>query len=214
MNHATFRITPLRPILQQIKKFLELTQEIVVVDFHRFPYPLDFGEDLHAELINMIHEELGEFALAKNEKLDFASLWNSNKRLIIAYNTIQAGKSTNVFLTFWKTGFSERPWLWDGITQFWANTVCVAHLKSYLLDKLTRDSERSRLWALMAELTPQIDDILRLKNNLRKLADDVNRELTKWFRDEWDSFSYNIVATDYFLGNDLINVAIEEVRSL
>lgn len=73
-------------------------------------------------------------------------------------------------------------------------------------------SGRTRLWALMAELTPQFSDIFLLKNNLRKLADDVNRELTKWFRDEWESFSYNIVATDYFLGNDLINVAIEEIR--
>lgn len=73
-------------------------------------------------------------------------------------------------------------------------------------------SGRTRLWALMAELTPQVSDIFLLKNNLRKLADDVNRELTKWFRDEWEGFSYNIVATDYFLGNDLINVAIEEIR--
>lgn len=74
------------------------------------------------------------------------------------------------------------------------------------------NSGRTRLWALMAELTPQVSDIILLKNNLRKLADDVNRELTKWFRDEWEGFSYNIVATDYFLGNDLINVAIEEIR--
>lgn len=64
----------------------------------------------------------------------------------------------------------------------------------------------------MAELTPQVSDIFLLKNNLRKLADDVNRELTKWFRDEWDRFTVNIVATDYFLGNDLINVAIEEIK--
>lgn len=68
-------------------------------------------------------------------------------------------------------------------------------------------------WALMAELTPQAMDILLLTNNLRKLADDVNRELTKWFRDEWGMLKINIVATDFFLGNDLINVAIDEIRS-
>lgn len=66
-------------------------------------------------------------------------------------------------------------------------------------------------WALMAELTPQPIDILLMTNNLRKLADDVNRELTKWFRDEWYQLPVNIVATDFFVGNDLINVAIEDI---
>lgn len=64
------------------------------------------------------------------------------------------------------------------------------------------------MFALMAELTPQPIDLFFRTNNLRKLANDVNRKLTMWFRDEW-SREVNIVATDYFLGNDVINVAIE-----
>lgn len=60
----------------------------------------------------------------------------------------------------------------------------------------------------MAELTiSPIDVIFHSASNVR-LADKVSRELTKWFRDEWAKEA-NIVATDYFLGNDLINVAIE-----
>jgi hypothetical protein len=55
---------------------------------------------------------------------------------------------------------------------------------------------------------PQPIDLIFRTNNLRKLANDVNRKLTKWFRDEW-ARDVNIVATDYFLGNDIINVAIE-----
>lgn len=64
------------------------------------------------------------------------------------------------------------------------------------------------MWALMAELTPQPIDVFFRTNSLRKLADDVNRKITKWFRDDWTE-NVNIVATDYFLGNDIINVAIE-----
>lgn len=63
----------------------------------------------------------------------------------------------------------------------------------------------------MAELTPQPIDLLFRTNNLRKLADEVNKYVTKWFRDEWFK-DVNIVATDYFLGNDIINVAIEVNR--
>ena len=64
------------------------------------------------------------------------------------------------------------------------------------------------MWALMAELTLSSVDVIFGTNNIRKLADRTNRHLTKWFRDEWAKET-NIVATDYFLGNDLINVAIE-----
>lgn len=68
------------------------------------------------------------------------------------------------------------------------------------------------LWALMAELTPQPLDVLFRTNSLRKLADEVNKHVTKWFRDEWPK-EVNIVATDFFLGNDLVNVAIEVNRN-
>lgn len=70
-----------------------------------------------------------------------------------------------------------------------------------------RHSTLNPIWALMAELTPQPIDIIFRTNNLRKLAEDVNRHLTVWFRDEWGSEA-NVVATDYFLGNNLISVAI------
>lgn len=60
----------------------------------------------------------------------------------------------------------------------------------------------------MAELTPQPLDLVFRTNNLRQLADEVNKYVTKWIRDEWED-DVNIVATDYFLGNDLVNVAID-----
>lgn len=110
----------------------------------------------------------------------------------------------------------EHQWLWKGIPQYWADTVDATVLKNYMKSKITNhnsDVGSTPFWALMAELTPKFSDIIFLKNTLRKLADDVNRELTKWFRDEWAQLTVNIVATDFFLGNDLINVAIEEIES-
>lgn len=108
----------------------------------------------------------------------------------------------------------ERAWLWLPITQYWADTVNSSVLKTYMQNQIVNHgSGVNSFWALMAELTPRTIDIVLLTNNLRKLADDVNRELTKWFRDEWAQLSVNIVATDFFLGNDLVNVAIEQNTS-
>lgn len=64
------------------------------------------------------------------------------------------------------------------------------------------------MWAIMAELTPQTIDYIFRTNNIRKLADEVNKHVTVWFRDDWFN-EVNIIASDYFLGNDIINVAIE-----
>lgn len=125
-----------------------------------------------------------------------------------------------VFLTDVWTGwcifcscFPDYPFLWNPIQQFWGNTRSVDALKGFLYGKIQEHpTVLNPMWALMAELTPQPLDVLFGVNNLRKLADDVNRKVTMWFRDEW-SRRVNIVATDFFLGNDLINVAIEANRN-
>lgn len=63
----------------------------------------------------------------------------------------------------------------------------------------------------MAELTPRTVDVITGKNTLRELANNVNSNLTKWVRDEWSN-KVNIVTSDFFLGNNLIDVAIEVNR--
>lgn len=69
---------------------------------------------------------------------------------------------------------------------------------------------KSRLWAAMAELTPTPLDFLN-NSSLRSMADSVNKLLSFWFAEntEWTSKA-NIVATDFFLGNNIIQRAIEE----
>lgn len=100
-------------------------------------------------------------------------------------------------------------WLWSPITQHWGNVQRASNLKSFLEDSIRlRKHTLNPMWALMAQLTPRTVDVVLQINSLRKLADRVNTEMTKWFRDEW-FHDTNIVATDFFLGNDLINVAIE-----
>lgn len=73
------------------------------------------------------------------------------------------------------------------------------------------DSAKQRLpglWAAMAELTPTpLDVMFNPTGSLRVMANAVNRNLTSWFRNQWWSHA-NIVATDFFLGNNLIDVAV------
>lgn len=62
----------------------------------------------------------------------------------------------------------------------------------------------------MAELTPTKTYVLfHPTGSLRKLADEVNPMLGFWLRYQNRSDNINIIATDFFLGNDMINLAVE-----
>lgn len=67
INHAQERITELRPVLQDVARFLRMSpSEVVIVDFHRFPVGFSgkFQQSAvrHRWLANLINEELGELA--------------------------------------------------------------------------------------------------------------------------------------------------------
>lgn len=90
VNHDLIRITPLVPVLRQIRKFAEMApNEVVLVDFHRFPYPVDFSQELHEQLLEIVYEELGQFAVERSSYAGsgptFRELWEQNKTLIISY---------------------------------------------------------------------------------------------------------------------------------
>lgn len=90
INHDLVQIVPLGPVLKQIRKFLELApQEVVILDFHRFPYPSAFANDLHHKLVSVIEKELGHTALPpsgiQTRGPTLNEIWSQNKSLIICY---------------------------------------------------------------------------------------------------------------------------------
>lgn len=216
INHDLVRITRIEPIFQQIRKFVQLApKEVIVVDFHRFPYPSNFNSTLHNKFVALLNEHLGDLALApgglqvgKGPSLN--EIWAQNKNLILCYaeKGIARG-SLNVSIVGFLNFFLDNYWLWQPMQQHWADTKNVGTLKNFIKTALREHRiTLNPMFALMAELTPQPIDWVFRTNNLRKLANDANRHVTKWFRDEW-ARDANVVATDYFLGNDIINVAIE-----
>lgn len=60
----------------------------------------------------------------------------------------------------------------------------------------------------MAEVTPTTWDVLTDKlGGLRRVADTSNRQISKWYADEW-FMSANIVAVDFYRGTNLMETAI------
>nr|CAD7406621.1 unnamed protein product [Timema cristinae] len=101
---------------------------------------------------------------------------------------------------------AESTWLWPPLKQLWGDEQTVDGLQEYLSRAM--DAGVTGLWAAMAELTPTpLDIMFKPSGSLRHMADSVNRNITAWFRHRWWQHA-NIVATDYFLGNGIIDVAV------
>lgn len=235
INHDVARLMPLRQILQGVKHFLRRSPDPVLLDLHRFPVGFsdrkrgrrrqqNRASPAHRLLVELLWNELGEFAPA-DASLPLNTLWKSGRRLLISY----ADKSSR----------EEFPWLrglmnltngksnaksWSNgpsvtVLQEWGNVQNSTQLYEFLSNTMekrkklwgtTMRSGNGDLWAAMAELTPTPMDVVfsRPGTGLRQMAHDVNRNVTRWFRDLWWKDA-NIVATDFFRGTNLIDVAIE-----
>ncbi|XKL66067.1 hypothetical protein PGB90_009487 [Kerria lacca] len=194
INHGVVRIQPLKNILNYVKKFVQKTKEIVILDFHGFPAGFRYQLESHTELINYLKSELSEWAAIPNWNATCNELWNSNKTLIISYNYEEIVKQNSNLL-------------WTPVSHKWANVQSNDELKEYFTKIV--ESRPSYSWAAMAELTPTLWSIVTYKtNSLREMAHNVNPHVTTWFRGIWGR-TCNIVAVDFFRGTDIVETAIE-----
>jgi len=97
------------------------------------------------------------------------------------------------------------------IRHLWPNKDTIEGLAAYMNETTCR-KYFGELRSMMAELTPTVFGAISDKyDGNRKLAQQVNRPVTDWIRDRW-LHCVNIVTTDYFLGNDLIELSIYSNR--
>ncbi|KZS17294.1 PI-PLC X domain-containing protein 1 [Daphnia magna] len=201
LNHNYARVNPLRFLIEDLKTFLEATQEVVILDFHRFPVGFSQNtqrnRETHAQLVQLLLDKFGDFMVPSSygSMASLNDLWAINRTLIVVY----ADDWTR----------SSHPFLWPSIPQEWGDKRNVDDLHKYLsgIDKKRYDSDY--FWAAMAELTPSTMDVLfRPNDGLRKLADNVARNVTAWYRDLWWKTT-SMTAVDFFHSTDIIDVAID-----
>lgn len=197
INHASYQMQPLEPVLRQILDFIKNTNEIVVVAFGEFPVGFD-NSTIHQSLVNFIktifQDQICTSTLAFNTPLK--DIWASGKRLIINY-----GDST--------VGGANFPYTWPGSYGRWGNKDTISGLQSYLYQvnsqiypndpKLTIDS---------AALTPQTWGVVfDTYGGLRKMADSSNMLINDWYFKDL-GMNANVVVVDFFLTTKMVETAI------
>ncbi|CAG7827403.1 unnamed protein product [Allacma fusca] len=200
VNHGAVRIRVLKNLLQDVLKFVTETKEIVFMDFHGFPQGFT-GENIHEKLYEFVVENLGDVLAPKSLTIDVTlnQLLDAKKYVILTYND---------------DFHPKRNLLWSPLQHAWGDKNIVQNLLDYLPTAISQYGCSNRFWSAMAELTPGSNDIITRPNyGLRNMASDVNKPLNEWYRKpEWYSKS-NIVSTDFYFGNDLIQTCIKVNRN-
>lgn len=201
-NHGISRMNPLAEVLQQVKEFIDATNEIVILDFQEFPVGFNSKNDIHTQLVFFLFEQLAEYAVDPDLGWDSTlnDIWRTGKRIVIAYDHFGVVQSQNLGI------------LWQSVRQRWGKVKDgPAKLTKFLRESRansTREFQTSRPFAEMAELTPELGNILSNDlGSLRNMADNVNFDVTKLYHGDF-GHGANIVAVDFYQSTNIVDVAI------
>lgn len=198
-HHGAYVLRPLANDTALVRQFLQQSRDVVIFDIHGLD---DFNGDasVHRELQQFLQNQFGQWMAPRNLTWNatLADFWAANKQLIVTYHE-----------SYFASG---NPLLWTAVEHQWGDVDKINLLEKYLQSVMDRAKQGllSFAWSAMAELTATAQDVALDKlHGLRNMADTVNRNVTVWFRERWANTS-TIVATDFFLGNNIIDVAIAE----
>ena len=96
--HDFIKMNPLYEAIHAVKRFLRMTKELVILDFHRFPFGFvdkKANGDRHKELVDYVKSELGEFMAPDwlGSRASMKDFWELNRTLIVTYEVSCIDKS-------------------------------------------------------------------------------------------------------------------------
>ncbi|KAG8284930.1 uncharacterized protein LOC124357761 isoform X2 [Homalodisca vitripennis] len=194
-NHGVVRLRPLVQVLDDVKLFANMTEEIVVLDFHHFP--VGFQSDswlVHQALVKYVEDVMSGYLISPSLGwgAPLSSLWQSGRRIVLSYNY---------------QGPLMGQYVWPRIIQKWGDVRSVIALHEYLAGVVNRPYPYP--WAAMAELTPAAVDVITGRlGSLRQIAHNVNRNVTEWFRGDWGALC-NIVSVDFLRSSGVVRAALD-----
>uniref|UniRef100_A0A182IVA7 Phosphatidylinositol-specific phospholipase C X domain-containing protein n=1 Tax=Anopheles atroparvus TaxID=41427 RepID=A0A182IVA7_ANOAO len=199
-NHGISRMHPLVLVLEQIKRYALETREIIVVDVQEFPVGFGKGYDVHTKLIGFLQSALAEVMAdpAIGWQGTLGDVWARGKTVLLCYDHEFAARSYPHVV-------------WRSVQQRWGNVQNVNDLEKYLFKAHHPAGFREysyRPVADMAELTPDPWGVITDRyGGLRKMADSVNRFVTKWYFEDLGPTA-NVVAVDFVRGTSIVEAAI------
>ncbi|KAM7351763.1 phosphatidylinositol-specific phospholipase C X domain containing isoform 2-T4 [Cochliomyia hominivorax] len=203
INHGITRQRPLIDVIDQVKEFVEKTNEIVIFGLKEFP--IGFGKNLtvHHKLVGYLKTHFGDLIVHPSItwRGSLNDIWLRKQNVILAYDLYSV---VNLYPHL----------LFGSVEQRWGNVQTWPNLERYLRTINGQDISRlsSRPVADMAELTPKTWDVIVNKyGGLRKMADRINWRVSQLYMNELGN-NANIVAVDFYRGTTIVEIALEYNR--
>lgn len=130
VNHGITRQQTLENVLQQVREFVEDTNEIVIFDIQEFPVGFGKNLDVHRKLVHYIHTQIGDLLvdpqLTWDAKLE--NIWQTKQNVILSYDYVGVVQEFPSIL-------------FQSVQQKWGNVQNLEDLKRFL-------TPRSNMFAL------------------------------------------------------------------
>ncbi|KAH8352661.1 hypothetical protein KR084_005573, partial [Drosophila pseudotakahashii] len=202
--HGIAKMNPLREVIDQVRDFVRETNEIVIFRFKE-EYGFSANNENRRRLINYLQEQFKDLIVSPSLMwgASLQQIWDHKQNIILTYdNTAMLAEFPGVLFNPVEHLWGNKD-TWDSLRKY------LSDIQGYLKMSLTRkEYAGNEKFMLGVFLNVALDVILNPKNGLRRMADDVNREISLLYWREWGSYA-NIVAADFIRGTTLVETAIE-----
>lgn len=121
VNHGITRQQTLENVLQQVRDFVEDTNEIVIFDVQEFPVGFGKNLDVHRKLVHYIHSQISDLLvdplLTWDAKLE--DIWQTKQNVILSYDYVGVVQEFPSIL-------------FQSVQQKWGNVQNLEDLKRFL----------------------------------------------------------------------------------
>ncbi|XP_037818231.1 uncharacterized protein LOC119608056 [Lucilia sericata] len=198
-------INQLRFVLKDVRKFVTISGEVVILDFSSFPIGFYKHPERHTGLLHLITNELGHLAFQRTDRsvhcydLTIEEIIATNGTIIILYPLEELPHPENespILCSPWKR-FS---------TGFMNNSQALDYMR-LLFSKKKTSPVRDEGWIFNAIKCMEQSLNTNKLQTAKERALHINTKVSNWLRGPWGSTA-NIVTLDYFSSTNIIDVAI------
>lgn len=203
VNDSLF-IIPLIHVLQDIRKFIRVSGEAVIMDIRHFPTGFYNHPHRHIELINLIESQLGDVIFRKNMtnieasyNLTMNMMKNEGKMLLVTYNEPKIEPDHNLIWPSWKHLSTINTKLDE-----------VRDCMSKAFTGKYEGGNGSVGWTFAG--IQGIDSSFSSSQTIltsRERAATINRNVSTWIGGPW-SLAANVVTLDFVCNTNLIDIAL------
>ncbi|XP_059613418.1 uncharacterized protein LOC132259703 [Phlebotomus argentipes] len=199
-------VSPLEKLLQDVRRFVQQTGEVVILDFGDFPLGFRGHHERHAELRVFLEQELKDVAFHRHtdtrESFDFTlnEIQSTGKTLIVTYGDDKVSGESEILWKSWEKHSSA--------------ALTDSEVREYVRNLFGRRNSDAENFGWIFYGVQSIEGTIggsRKLQSSRERAAAINRNLTTWLSGPW-SLTANAVAVDFILSSNLLDIALHTNR--